>query len=68
LLLSDEERAQLQLFARSRSLPTALSARASIILSSADVEPNNAIVERLALIKATVGWRMRFIERRIAGL
>jgi putative transposase len=69
LLLSDEERAQLQSFARSRSIPEALSNRAHIALSSADGEPNNAIADRLKLTKATVGkWRARFIERRIAGL
>jgi putative transposase len=69
LLLSDEERSQLQSFARSRSIPAALSNRARIILSSADGEPNNSIAERLKLTKATVGkWRARFIERRIAGL
>ena len=69
LLLSDEERAQLQSFARSRSLPAALSNRARIVLSSADGELNSAIAERLKLTKATVGkWRARFIERRIPGL
>ena len=69
LLLSDEELVQLQSFARSRSLPAALSNRARIVLSSADGEPNNAIAERLKLTKATVGkWRSRFIERRIPGL
>ncbi|MFN3375917.1 MAG: IS630 family transposase, partial [Burkholderiaceae bacterium] len=69
LLLSDEERSQLQSFARSRSLPAALSTRARIVLSSADGEPNNAIAQRLKLNKATVGkWRARFIERRIPGL
>ena len=69
LLLTDDERSQLQSFARSRSLPAALSARARIVLSSADGELNNAIAERLGLTKATVGkWRTRFIERRIAGL
>jgi putative transposase len=69
LLLSDEERSQLQSFARSRSLPAALSQRARLILSSADGELNNAIAQRLKLTKATVGkWRTRFIERRIAGL
>ena len=68
-MLTEEERAQLQSFARSRSLPAALSARARIILSSADGEPNNAIADRLGLTNATVGkWRARFIERRIAGL
>lgn len=69
LLLSEAERSQLQSFARSRSLPAALSARARIVLWSADGEPNNAIAERLKLTKSTVGkWRARFIERRIAGL
>lgn len=69
LLLSDEERSQLQSFARSRSLPAALGAPARIVLSSADGEPNNAIAERLKLSQATVGkWRKRFIERRLAGL
>ena len=69
LVLSDEERTQLQSFARSRSLPAALSSRARIVLSSADGAPNNSIAERLKLTKATVGkWRTRFIEQRIAGL
>lgn len=69
LLLSEEERSQLQSFARSRSTPAALSNRARIVLSSADGEANNAIADRLKLTKATVGkWRARFIERRIAGL
>jgi putative transposase len=52
LLLTDEERSQLQSFARSRSLPGALSARARIVLGSADGELNNAIAERLGLTKA----------------
>ena len=69
LVLSDDERAQLESFARSRSLPSALSLRARIVLSSADGEANNSIAERLRLHKATVGkWRANFIERRIAGL
>jgi putative transposase len=69
LLLSEQERTQLQSFARSRSLPAALSNRARIVLSSADGEPNISIAERLELTKATVGkWRARFIERRIPGL
>jgi putative transposase len=69
LRLSEEERLQLQAFARSRSLPAALSNRARIILSSADGEANNSIAERLGFTNATVGkWRLRFIERRLAGL
>jgi len=68
-VLSDDERAQLESFARSRSLPSALSLRARIVLSSANGEANNSIAERLRLHKATVGkWRANFIEHRIAGL
>ena len=69
LVLSEDERAQLMSFARSRSLPAGLSARARIVLSSADGEANSSIAERVKLGQATVGkWRKRFIERRIAGL
>src|SRR5664279_1313956 len=69
LVVTDAERRQLTSFARSRSLRASLSARARIILSSAAGEANSSIAERLGLGKATVGkWRVRFIERRIAGL
>lgn len=69
LVLSDEERSQLLSFARSRSLPAALSNRARIVLSSAEGEANLSIAQRLKLTKATVGeWRARFVERRVAGL
>ena len=69
LLLTDAERSQLQSFARSRSLPAALSMRARIILDSANGEQNKDIAERLKLSMATVGkWRLRFVDRRIAGL
>ena len=43
LVLTDEERAQLLSFARSRSLPAALSNRAHMILSSADGEPSKRV-------------------------
>ena len=69
LLLTDAERSQLQSFARSRSLPAALSMRARIILDSANGEQNKDIAARLKLSMATVGkWRSRFLARRIAGL
>jgi len=69
LVLSDEERAQLQSFARSRSLPAGLSMRARLILDSADGELNSAIAARFKVGAATVGkWRARFIEKRVPGL
>ena len=69
LVLTDDERAQLLAFARSRSLPGSLSTRARIVLSSAQGETNSSIAERLRASRPMVGkWRARFIERRIAGL
>ena len=69
LVLNEAERAQLVGFARSRSLPSALSTRAKIILASADGEANSAIALRLRLNPGTVRkWRTQFIERRINGL
>jgi putative transposase len=69
LLMTDDERAQLMSFARSRSLPASLSTRVRIILSSAEGEPNSSIAQRMRLTNATVGkWRSRFIERRVTGL
>src|SRR5450755_2854787 len=52
LVITDDERTQLMSFARSRSLPASLSARARIVLSSADGEANSSIAERLELGKA----------------
>jgi putative transposase len=69
LMMSNDERAQLTRFARSRSLPSALSSRAKIILASAYGEANSAIAARLHLNPGTVRkWRTQFIERRIDGL
>lgn len=69
LVVTDDERAQLASFVRSRSLPAALVLRARIVLSSAEGQANSSIAQGLKLTNATVGkWRRRFIERRIAGL
>jgi len=69
LVLSEDERAQLASFARSRSLASALSNRAKIIVASADGETNSAIASRLQINPGTVRkWRTQFIERRINGL
>lgn len=69
LVLSEEEHAQLQAMARSRSLPAALAQRAKIVLACVGGAPNSAVAERVQVTQATVGkWRRRFIERRIGGL
>jgi putative transposase len=69
LVLSEEEQAQLQSLARSRSLPAALVQRASIVLACAAGATNSAVAQRFGTTNATVGkWRRRFVVRRIAGL
>ena len=69
LIVSAEDRAQLESMARSQSLPAALSRRAQMILQMADGEPNSDVAERFKLSRPTVTfWRTRFRERGIAGL
>ena len=69
LVLSADEQAQLSGFARSRSLPAALSQRARIVLACAAGDSNSAVARRFELTNATVGkWRSRFVKHRIAGL
>ena len=69
LVLSTEEREQLQALVRSRSLPAGLVRRAKIVLHAADGEANSAIAKRLKLAEATVGkWRRRFVSHRLQGL
>jgi putative transposase len=69
LKLNSDEEAQLESFARSRSLPAALTMRAKLILACAAGASNSEIAGRLQIGPATVGkWRRRFIERRISGL
>jgi len=69
LVLSDEEQAQLQSIARSRSLPAALVRRADMVLACAAGATNSAVARRFGTTNATVGkWRQRFVARRIEGL
>lgn len=69
LTLTDEERAQLQGLARSRSLPASLTVRAKIVLACAQGQSNRAVAADLRIHPVTVGtWRRRFISRRISGL
>ena len=69
LSLSEEERAQLESFASSRSLPHGLVRRAQIVLMSADGMPNTAIADELGLSANTVGkWRSRYLAEGIEGL
>ena len=69
LVLSAEQRAQLEGLASSRSLPAGLVSRVRIILMSASGKTNQQIARQLGLTNATVGkWRRRFLEQEVAGL
>jgi putative transposase len=69
LTISNDERAQLASMARSRSLPSALTLRARIVLAC-EGEPNNqAVAARFGIGPHTVGkWRNRFVAERLVGL
>jgi putative transposase len=69
LVLTAEERTQLEAVVRSRTLPAGLVRRARIVLQAADGEANSAIAKRLKLSEHSVGkWRRRFITHRVQGL
>jgi transposase len=69
VVLSDEQRAQLESFAASRSLPHAQVQRAKIVLKAVQGMKNIQIAEQLSTTRETAGkWRKRFVEQGIEGL
>jgi len=69
VVLSEEERATLERWARRPKSAQALASRCRIVLACAEGETNTAIAGRLGCNPATVGkWRSRFAERRLDGL
>src|SRR5947199_1761375 len=69
LVLSAEQRAQLESLASSRSLPAGLVTRVRIVLLSAAGKMNQHIARQLGLTNATVGkWRRRFVAQGVAGV
>src|SRR3990172_3321022 len=69
LVLSSQQREQLESLASSRSLPAGLVRRARIILLSASGKTNTQIARQMGLTNATVGkWRRRFLEQDVSGL
>ena len=69
LVLTVEERQELDSLAhRSRSAP-ALARRARLVLACADGRDNGAVARRLRMSPTTVcKWRARFVQDRVAGL
>ena len=69
VVLSEQEREQLQALTRSRSMPHALMRRARIVLLSAAGLSNQAIAERCAVSPPTVSlWCQRYRTQGLAGL
>ncbi len=69
VVLSGDERATLERWARRPTSAQALALRCRIVLACADVATNTAIGQRLGVSRRTVGkWRLRFLERRLDGL
>ena len=69
ILLSDQERATLQSWARARSEPQRLVQRARIVLLAADGVESQTIALRVGTSRPTVQlWRERFLALRTAGL
>jgi transposase/transposase-like protein len=69
LILSDEERAELQRIARRAKSAQALALRARIVLACADGLSNKDAGAKVGVEPHTVSrWRRRFIERRLEGL
>jgi putative transposase len=67
--LDEQQREQLEAFARSRSLPHGLVTRAKIVLEAADGAQNMEIGKALGVSRYTVGkWRERFVGKGIEGL
>jgi len=69
LVLSDDERATLQRWARRPKSAQALALRCRIVLECATGCTNTAVAGRLGVSYPTVSkWRRRFIEDRLEGL
>jgi transposase len=67
--LTDDERAQLEAWARRRSSAQALALRSRIVLAAAEGLNNTEIAARLDLAVSSVRkWRKRFAEHRLDGL
>ncbi len=67
--LAEDERVQLQSWARRRTSAAGLALRSRIVLAAAAGETNSAIAARLGVARSTAAtWRNRFCEHRLDGL
>src|SRR5919112_6795502 len=69
LLLRAGDRAELERWLRSSSVPAGLAQRARLVLMAADGLPNQEIADRAGVSRPTVSlWRSRYAEQGLAGL
>jgi hypothetical protein len=69
IVLSDEERAELERRVACYTLPHKVVQRAKMILYAAEGQSNAEIARRLETAADVVGrWRKRFFEQRLPGL
>ena len=69
LMLSDDERQELEALATRRRSATALAQRARMVLACAAGQDNTTVARRVRVAPATIGkWRRRFVADRVAGL
>src|SRR2546428_9064577 len=69
ILLSGEERAELERRVACYTLPHKVVQRAKMILYAADGQSNAEVARRLETAAEVVGrWRKRFFEQRLGGL
>jgi transposase len=69
VMLTEEQRTQLQRWARGRSTPARLVLRAKIVLLAAEGKRNDEIAAVLGCTRRTVGtWRQRFLDAGVAGI
>jgi Winged helix-turn helix len=68
-VLTADEQATLERWARRRTTAQALALRAGIVLQAADGQSNTQIARSECVTRPTVGkWRHRFLEKRLDGL
>jgi transposase len=69
IVLSEQERAQLEAWARRRTSAQALALRSRIVLLAGEGLTNTEIAKRLGISRPPVTkWRRRFAEHRVDGL
>lgn len=69
IVLTDEERAELEEWARRRTSAAGLAMRSRIVLAVADGQSNSEMARRLGVSRSMVKrWRNRFAQARCGGL